>query len=82
MNITDKKIKKVLKESIKHVLKEGFNDNNLIDKWEEMVNELGSDTIVSEVFNYFGDIELIDFMKSVDGDYDLNLFNDDEDDDI
>jgi hypothetical protein len=76
MKNIDKKIKKALKESIKHVLKEGFNDDNLINKWENIVNELGADTVLEEVFKYFGDIELIDFMKSIDGDYNLGLFDD------
>ena len=78
MKILDKKINKALKESIKHVLKEGTADEAMNDRWERMIKMMGCDEIVSELYNYFSSDQLEDFMHSLDDDYDLGLFDDEE----
>ena len=41
-----------LKEMVKSILKEGTTDMSTIDKWNRLLDEVGSDTMLDCVFNW------------------------------
>ena len=84
ITLTEKDFRYVLKEAVKEVVKvklnEGFADRKWDELWIEAERQLGSENMLQEVYNYFDGDQLRDFLKSVDNDYDLGLFEDEVDD--
>ena len=48
------------------------------DKFMYLIENLGEDTVLSEVYNYFGTYEIDNFIESVSDDYDIELEDDEE----
>ena len=75
-----KLVKEVVKKAVKAKLNEGFADRETDEKWIDAERQLGSENMLQEVYNYFDGNQLIDFLRSIDQDYDMGLFEDDVDD--
>lgn len=75
------KVKSAVRESVKRILKEGFADRELDEKWIDAERQMGSENMLMEVYNYFDADQLEDFLRSIDGDWDLGLFEDEYSDD-
>lgn len=72
-----KLVKEVVKKAVKAKLNEGFADREMDEKWIDAERQLGSENMLQEVYNYFDGNQLIDFLRSIDQDYDMGLFEDD-----
>ena len=80
-----KKLNEAVLKTVRNILKEGFDDSEMAEKWIEAERQLGSENMLQEVYNYFNSNQLMNFLQQIDYDYDLCLFNPafnyDEDDD-
>lgn len=79
-----KLLKEAVKKAVKAKLNEGFADREMDEKWIDAERQLGSENMLQEVYNYFDGNQLIDFLRSIDQDYGMGLFEDtegEEDDD-
>ena len=72
-------IKEAVKKAVKAKLNEGFADREMDEKWIDAERQLGSENMLQEVYNYFDGDQLMDFLRSIDQDYDMGLFEDDYD---
>ena len=75
-----KLVKEAVKKAVRAKLNEGFADREMDEKWIDAERQLGSENMLQEVYNYFDGNQLIDFLRSIDQDYDMGLFEDDVDD--
>ena len=76
MKLTEAELTNLIKESVKKVLKEGFcSDDENNARWEQITDMLGAETIANEVYNYMDCDTLEDFMRHLDRNYDLNMFD-------
>lgn len=84
IKLNENDFKKLVKEAVKKVVKtklnEGFADREMDEKWIDAERQLGSENMLQEVYNYFDGNQLIDFLRSIDQDYDMGLFEDEVDD--
>jgi hypothetical protein len=84
IKLNENDFKKLVKETVKRVVKtklnEGFADREMDEKWIDAERQLGSENMLQEVYNYFSGDQLKDFLRSIDQDYDMGLFEDDVDD--
>ena len=69
-----KLVKEAVKKAVKSKLNEGFADREMDEKWIEAERQLGSENMLQEIYNYFDGNQLIDFLRSIDQDYDMGLF--------
>ena len=83
IKLNENDFKNLLKEAVKKIVKaklnEGFADREMDEKWIDAERQLGSENMLQEVYNYFDSNQLIDFLRSIDQDYDMGLFEDTED---
>lgn len=75
------KVRHAVRESIKRILKEGFADRGMSEKWAEAIDLMGAQRMLMEVYNYFDADQLEEFLRSIDNDWELDLFADDGVDD-
>ena len=75
-----KLVKEAVKRAVKTKLNEGFADREMDEKWIEAERQIGSENMLQEVYNYFDGNQLMDFLRSIDQDYDMGLFEDEVDD--
>lgn len=74
-----KLVKEAVKKAVKAKLNEGFADKEMDEKWIDAERQLGSKNMLQEVYNYFDSNQLTDFLRSIDQDYGMGLFEDTED---
>ena len=82
IKLNENDFKKLLKEAVKKAVKtklnEGFADMEMDEKWIDAERQLGSENMLQEVYNYFDSNQLMDFLHSIDQDYDMGLFDTEE----
>lgn len=79
VRLNESELKRMIKESVKRVLKEGHWDSNVYDVWENVREMVGDDTMLSELYNYMSGDDIEDFLYDhMDRNYDLGLSNDEE----
>ena len=76
-----KKLNEAVVKSVRKILKEGFANRDMDEKWIDAERQIGSENMLQEVYNYFSGDQLRDFLMSLDNDYDLELFEDETYDD-
>lgn len=45
------------------------------DKLSELIEQLGEETVINELYNYFGDWDIEKAVDSISNDYDLNYYD-------
>ena len=78
---SEDKLKQFIKETVKRTLKEGTVNNIIIKKWNRIEQVLGSDGMVSELFNYLDADTITDFVNSIENVYDIEENDDNSYDD-
>ena len=79
ITLNEQQFNTIVKESVKRILKEGFADRGMSEKWAEAMDIMGAQRMLMEVYNYFDGDQLEDFLRCIDNDWDLGLFNEDDD---
>ena len=73
IKITENKLKQIISESVKRILKEGSNLGEDYDNWERVKECLGCEGMLSELYNYLSGDQIREFIDGVDREYDLNI---------
>lgn len=78
MKITEKQLKKVIKESVQKILNEGTTNTDAINKWGQIIEMVGAEQMLSEMLNFLSSDDIDSFIKHMDRYYELGLFSDEE----
>ena len=70
LNETD--LKNIIKEAVKNVLNEGTTIDTDQIKWDKLQEQLGSETMINELYNYLNEDQIADFIICIEKEYDLN----------
>lgn len=73
IKITENKLKQIISESVKRILKEGSTFEEDYDNWERVKEHLGCEGMLSELYNYLSCDQISNFINAVDREYELNL---------
>jgi hypothetical protein len=73
IKITENKLKQIISESVKRILKEGSNSSDDYNNWEQVKECLGCEGMLSELYNYLSCDQISNFINAVDREYELNL---------
>ena len=80
IKLTENSLKAIVTESLKNILKEGMtSDNPYYEKWETIKEQLGSEQMLLDIFNYLDSSQLEQIINWFNQDYDF--FNDEENED-
>ena len=74
IKITESKLKQIISESVKRILKEGSSFKEDYDNWERVKEHLGCEGMLSELYNYLSCDQIREFIEGVDREYDLNIY--------
>ena len=74
IKITENKLKQIISESVKRILKEGSSFKEDYDNWERVKEHLGCEGMLSELYNYLSGDQIREFIEGVDREYDLNIY--------
>ena len=73
IKITESKLKQIISDSVKRILKEGSSFKEDYDNWERVKEHLGCEGMLSELYNYLSCDQISNFINAVDREYELNL---------
>jgi hypothetical protein len=73
IKITENKLKQIISESVKRILKEGSSFKEDYVNWERVKEHLGCEGMLSELYNYLSCDQISNFINAVDREYELNL---------
>lgn len=72
IRLSEQKLHQIIQENIKKALKEGMtSDNPAFDKWEQIKDTLGAETMVDAIFNYLNSSTLEQLVEWFNQEYDL-----------
>lgn len=74
IKITENKLKQIITESVKRILKEGSSFKEDYVNWEKVKECLGCEGMLSELYNYLSGDQIREFIEGVDREYDLNIY--------
>lgn len=74
IKITENKLKQIISESVKRILKEGSSFKEDYVNWERVKECLGCEGMLSELYNYLSGDQIREFIEGVDREYDLNIY--------
>ena len=81
IKITENKLKQIISESVKRILKEGSSFREDYDNWEKVKECLGCEGMLSELYNYLSCDQISEFINSIDREYELNICTENKEDD-
>ena len=70
-----KTLKSIIKESVRSAFGKDY------DKWEEAKDAVGCDAMLSELYNWLSADEVEEFLEDIDRNYDINLYNEEDEED-
>lgn len=71
MKLTEQHLSKILRRSINNVLREGAADPAVGNEWNELVDMLGADTVLNDLFQYLDSDTIEDFIMELKNNYDI-----------
>jgi hypothetical protein len=74
IKITENKLKQIISESVKRILKEGSSFKEDYVNWERVKECLGCEGMLSELYNYLSCDQISNFINAVDREYELNIY--------
>lgn len=72
MKINEKQLKKMIKESITNILKEGSSNPSDYDRWNNIKELIGADKMLDDVFNAMSVDEIEEMLGFLEREYDIN----------
>lgn len=82
IRLSEARLHQIIKENIRKALNEGMtSDNPAYDKWEQIKETLGADTMLDNIFQYLDSSKLEQLVEWFNQDYDLFDDYDEEEDD-
>lgn len=82
IRLSEARLHQIIKENIRKALNEGMtSDDPAYNKWEQIKETLGAETMVDNIFQYLDSSTLEQLVEFFDQDYDLfNDYDEEEDD--
>ena len=79
IKLRESELKRMISESVRRALNEGHWDSDVYDKWEQVREMVGDDTMLSELYHYMSSDQIEDFIYDhMDRHYELGLGENDE----
>lgn len=72
VKLSGKELTNYITESVRQALNEGHWNSEVYDRWKNLREMLGDDTMLSEIYNYMSGDEIEDFVEHIKRNYDLN----------
>lgn len=79
IRLNENKLRRIIMEQVKKAINEGSANRDTYDKWETIIEMMGADRVLGEVWNFLSGDEIEEFIEHVNRYYDI--FPDEEDDD-
>lgn len=79
IRLTESQLHRLIKKHVKQALNEGHWDSSVYEKFEEVRNAVGDDTLISELYNWLDGDSIEEFIENMDRNYDLGLSEEDDD---
>lgn len=76
IRLTESELHDMISQSVKKVIKEGTTDQTMYNRWDDIVNQLGAETVVSELYNYLNADDIAGFIDHMVRNYDGLQFED------
>lgn len=81
IKITENKLKQIISESVKRILKEDSSFREDYVNWEKVKECLGCEGMLSELYNYLSCDQISEFINSIDREYELNICTENKEED-
>lgn len=62
IKLTESELKNIVRESLKKTINEGHWNSEVYDKWEQVREAVGDDTMLQELYNYLSSDQIEDFI--------------------
>ena len=69
--MNNNRIQQIIRESIYKAINEGTTDDDTIQKWEILKEQLGCEEMVNDIFTYLSSDQLEQLVEWFNQDYDL-----------
>lgn len=73
IRLTESELHDMISQSVKKVIKEGTTDQSVYNKWDEMIEQMGADAVLSELYNYLNSDQIEDFIEWMERNYDIDF---------
>lgn len=70
-NIKNRRLQQIISESIKKVVSEGTTYDDTIQKWDKIIEQVGCEQMVNDIFNYLNSDQLDKLVEWFNQDYEL-----------
>lgn len=77
MRLSESKLHRIVRDTVRGVLREGTNNNVIASQWDEMEEWLGSHEMCDAIFYALNEDQIIDILEYLSRTYDIGF--DDED---
>lgn len=82
VRLTEQDLHRIVKESVKRMLKEGHYSSDSAQKWDQVRGMVGDDAMIQELWNYLDADIIDDFIKHMDRNYELDLDSPEEEEEF
>lgn len=62
IKLTESELKNIVRESLRRTINEGHWNSEYYDKWEQVREMVGDDTMLQELYNYLSGDQIEDFI--------------------
>ena len=77
MRLSESKLHRIVRDTVRGVLREGTNNNVIASQWDEMEEWLGSHEMCDAIYRALNEDQIIDILEYLSRTYDVGF--DDED---
>lgn len=75
VRIKESYLKKVVREAVSRVLREGSADRMDAERWDNVKQMIGAETMLDELYNYLDVDNITGFIEHIDKNYELGIFD-------
>jgi len=72
VKLTEQDLKKIVRNSVKRILKEGSSESAIYNQWMEVQEQMGAEQMLNELYNWLNSDQIAEFLADVTGQYDLD----------
>lgn len=73
IRLTESELNNMISQSVKKVIKEGSPDWSVYNKWNDIIEMMGADAVLSELYNYLNSDQIEDFIEWMKKNYDIDF---------
>ena len=72
MKVNEKQLRKLIKESITNILKEGSTNSSDWERWNTIKETLGANEMLDAIFNAMSQDEIEEMLEFLEREYEIN----------